>query len=307
MIVKSYKDQVQLVLRVLPEVAKETCFALHGGTAINLFIREMPRLSVDIDLTYVYLEERQLSFQHISMALNQVKSRLERSIPDVVIDHEEADLKLLIAHKGVSIKIEVNQLNRGIWGKVEKMELNDAVQVEYDAYCSINMVPFGLLFGGKICAALDRQHPRDLFDVRYLLANEGMTEDIKIGFLLCLLSSKRPINEILFPRFIDQEKAMKNKFEGMSSVRFTYNMFEQTRADLVSRVHSRISSDDIDFILKFKAIEPDWSVHNFQAFPGVKWKLMNLRKLKSTDPVKYQGQFERLKVNLEEMDKLKLI
>ncbi len=44
-----YKNQVSLLLSALPEVAKESCFALHGGTAINLFIRDMPRLSVDID------------------------------------------------------------------------------------------------------------------------------------------------------------------------------------------------------------------------------------------------------------------
>jgi len=43
---------------VLPEVAKETCFTMHGGTAINLFVRDMPRLSVDIDLTYVLIEDR---------------------------------------------------------------------------------------------------------------------------------------------------------------------------------------------------------------------------------------------------------
>ncbi len=47
----TYRKQVQLLLDVLPEVAKEACFAMHGGTAINLFYRDMPRLSVDIDLT----------------------------------------------------------------------------------------------------------------------------------------------------------------------------------------------------------------------------------------------------------------
>lgn len=56
---QSYKQQVSLLLSVLPEVAKESCFALHGGTAINLFVRDMPRLSVDIDLTYLPLEDRQ--------------------------------------------------------------------------------------------------------------------------------------------------------------------------------------------------------------------------------------------------------
>ena len=48
-----YRRQVQLLIRVLPSIAEEACFALKGGTAINLFVRDMPRLSVDIDLTYL--------------------------------------------------------------------------------------------------------------------------------------------------------------------------------------------------------------------------------------------------------------
>lgn len=54
---KIYKDQVKLLLDVLPLVSKGQCFALHGGTAINLFIRNMPRLSVDIDITYLPIED----------------------------------------------------------------------------------------------------------------------------------------------------------------------------------------------------------------------------------------------------------
>lgn len=55
---EAYKRQVKLLLDVLPEIAKEDCFAMHGGTAINLFLQDMPRLSVDIDLAYVGLEVR---------------------------------------------------------------------------------------------------------------------------------------------------------------------------------------------------------------------------------------------------------
>ena len=58
-----YFKQAQLMLRVIPHVAAETCFALKGGTAINLFLRDMPRLSVDIDLTYLPLEPRPLAVQ----------------------------------------------------------------------------------------------------------------------------------------------------------------------------------------------------------------------------------------------------
>jgi len=72
---KTYRQQVSLLLSVLPEVAKERCFALHGGTAINLFIRNMPRLSVDIDLTYLPIENREPSLKNIAEALQRNKSQ----------------------------------------------------------------------------------------------------------------------------------------------------------------------------------------------------------------------------------------
>jgi hypothetical protein len=54
-----FEAQVALLVRVLPHVATETCFALKGGTAINLFVRDLPRLSVDIDLVYLPIENRE--------------------------------------------------------------------------------------------------------------------------------------------------------------------------------------------------------------------------------------------------------
>ena len=63
---RNYKKQVHLLLSVLPMVAKENCFALHGGTAINLFLNNMPRLSVDIDLTYLPVENRDTSMDNIA-------------------------------------------------------------------------------------------------------------------------------------------------------------------------------------------------------------------------------------------------
>lgn len=62
-----YKSQVALVLDTLPEIAIEENLALHGGTAINLFIRNMPRMSVDIDLTYTEISDRESSFENLSI------------------------------------------------------------------------------------------------------------------------------------------------------------------------------------------------------------------------------------------------
>lgn len=160
-----------LLLQVLPEVSKEKIFALHGGTAINLFIRDMPRMSVDIDLTYIPLEDRDTSLQKIVAGLKSIKVNLDKILPGAVITVKEKTLKLQITTAMAQIRLEVSQINRGILDELVELRLCDKAQQEFDAFCVIKVVPIGQLYGGKICAALDRQHPRDLFDIKYLLEN----------------------------------------------------------------------------------------------------------------------------------------
>ena len=69
---EAYRRQVTLLVRVLPFVAAETCFALKGGTAINLFVRNMPRVSVDIDLTYLPVADRGTSLRAIDAAMKRI-------------------------------------------------------------------------------------------------------------------------------------------------------------------------------------------------------------------------------------------
>jgi hypothetical protein len=76
-----FTEQVRLLVSLLPSVAKQPCFALKGGTAINLFVRDMPRLSVDIDLAYLPLEDRDASLAGIDTALGEITADIERHIP----------------------------------------------------------------------------------------------------------------------------------------------------------------------------------------------------------------------------------
>ncbi|WP_305981785.1 nucleotidyl transferase AbiEii/AbiGii toxin family protein [Roseivirga thermotolerans] len=289
-----YKRQVDLLLQVLPEVAKEDCFALHGGTAINLFVREMPRLSVDIDLTYIPIEDRQTSLENISTALIRIKGNVEKAIPNAFIIHQSADSKLQISNQGAQIKIEVNSINRGVLNTPEKRILCDRAQEEFDAFCEVPVVPFSQLYGGKICAALDRQHPRDIFDIKLLLENEGLTEEIKPGLILTILSSKRPIHELLNPNLLDQRAAMANQFEGMTAELFPYNQYESTRQKLIGAIQQILDDRDKQFLLGFSKGEPDWSIYNFEQFPSVQWKLQNLIRLKEDIPKKHQEQHNAL-------------
>ncbi|WP_422355621.1 nucleotidyl transferase AbiEii/AbiGii toxin family protein [Roseivirga pacifica] len=290
----NYKRQVDLLLQVLPEVAKEDCFALHGGTAINLFVREMPRLSVDIDLTYIPIEDRQTSLENISTALIRIKGKVEKAIPTVSIAHQTANLKLQISNQGAQIKIEVNPINRGILDTPETLTLCDRAQEEFDAFCEVPVVPFSQLYGGKICAALDRQHPRDIFDVKLLLENEGLTEEIKPGLILTILSSKRPIHELLNPHLLDQQTAMTNQFEGMTAEPFSYEQYETTRQELIKAVQQTLDDQDKQFLLSFSNGEPDWNIYDFERFPSIQWKLQNLLMFKRDNLKKYQEQYQAL-------------
>lgn len=179
-----------------------------------------------------------------------------------------------------------------------KMPLSERAQNEFDAFAAIQVVPLGQLYGGKICAALDRQHPRDLFDIKYLLANEGITHEIKQGFMLCLIASDRPMNEIISPNLQDQQSALANQFEGMSAEAFTYAEYETTRAQLIETVHANFTDEDRVFLLSVKNLTPDWSIHDFERFPAIRWKLQNLRRLKETNPQKHLEHYEALKYKL---------
>src|SRR5690554_4793176 len=255
----------------------------------------MLRLSVDIDLTYIPIEDRSTSLTNILKGLKTVADNIRNIIPDSIIDVKEKEFKLIVSVKNVVVKVEVSVMNRGLLGNAETRILCAKAQETFEAFCEISSVSLGQLYGGKICAALDRQHPRDLFDVKYLLQNEGFTKEIKKGFLLMLLCSERPINEMLNPHLLDQQTAFENQFEGMASDDFSYEDYEKTRIELVEIVNQELTQDDKNFLLSFKNLTPNWSNYPFSEFPGVKWKQLNLNKLKNNNPEKHKQLFDKLK------------
>ncbi len=302
MVNTSYNNQVALLISVIPEVAKEDCFALHGGTAINLFHNDMPRLSVDIDLTFVPIEDRKTSLININDALNRIKSSIEKTLKSVKVEHKEETSKLLISTNNAQIKIEVNETKRGLISKSQTRNLCKKAQKMFDAFCAISVVDIGQLYGGKICAALDRQHPRDLFDVKLFLENNTIDRNIMKGFIYSLIGSDRPMHEIINPNLLNQEKAMSSQFEGMSDVGFSYKEFEETRTRLIKEINENFSPTDKQFLLSIKSGEPDWSIYDFENYPSTQWKLMNIQKLIRNNPEKHQQLFEALQINLNSID-----
>lgn len=255
-------------------------------------------MSVDIDLTYVPVEDRATSLANIAIALERIKATIQKTLPNVHVTHRKDISKLQVSAQGADIKLEVNLVGRGTLSAPVEMQLCIKAQEDFDAFCVIPVVPFAQLFGGKICAALDRQHPRDLFDVKYLLENEGFSETVKTGFLLALLCSDRPIQEVLDPNFQNQRLAMDNQFLGMTNKAFSYEEYEAVRVKLVKTIQANLTDSDKAFLLSVKGLMPDWSIYDFSQFPAIAWKLQNLQKLKDNNPIKHLEQYDALKKKL---------
>jgi predicted nucleotidyltransferase component of viral defense system len=284
----------------MPAVAAETCFAIHGGTAINLFITDMNRLSVDIDLTYVPLENRADSLAHINEALLRISEQVKKYIKGIHIIPRLDICKLTCEYHGCQVKIEVNQTKRGIvGGEVLRLPLCEKAQEEFGVELEANIVPLTLLYGGKMAAALSRQHPRDLFDIRYM---KIPLQEAKYGFVFCLLGSDRPLHESFSPHIIDQRQAMEKQFEGMSNIPFTYAEFEETRQTLISQVKELFDKREKEFLINFESGNPDWSrspYKEFELYPSIQWKQKNILKLKHDNPDKLEEEAERLRVALD--------
>ena len=279
----SYKKQVALLIRIMPSVYKIEDFAVHGGTAINLFHKDMLRYSVDIDITYLPLQNREESLRNINFHLQKLKQLIEKTIPGIKVTHKTDVWKLLCVNDGSIVKIEVNGIKRGIIGYVEDKSLCARAQSEFKMGCIARVVSFSQLYGGKIAAALSRQHPRDLFDYKFMSVDSY--DEIKDGLMLALLGSDRPIFESLHPQLIDQSDALQNQFAGMSDQPFSYSDFTAARLDLIENVSKNLSQTDKEFFLSFEQGEPDWTkccAGDLGNYPSVKWKLQNIERLKKT-------------------------
>jgi Domain of unknown function (DUF1814). len=291
-----YKERVQLLLRIVPIISKTDCLAIHGGTAINLFIQNLFRYSVDIDLTYIPIQPRDESLAAIKACLAEVKEKIKKAIPGIVV--QDKPNKLICTYRGAFVKIEVNDVKRGIIGDMITMPLCEAAQELFGVFCEARLVPFSQIYGGKISAALDRQHPRDLFDIKYMFEYIKDFEDIRYGFMYCLLGCDRPILELLSPNLIDQREAMEKQFNGMTNIPFPYEEYENIRNRLVEYINSNLTEKDKRFLISFEAGEPDWDNSDYSAFkeyPSVKWKLLNIDKLKKSNLQKQEQGVEKLK------------
>lgn len=301
-----YKNQVALLLEVLPVLNKFKCFALKGGTAINLFIHNMPRLSVDIDLTYLPVESRDVFLLNIEAELLKMKQLIENLGLTVkaVFMKNSALSKLQVYANNAMIKIEPNFVLRGSVFPCEEKELCEKAQDQFLKYMLIKTLSIADLYGGKICAALDRYHPRDLFDIKLLLEHQGLTEAVRQAFIVYLASSSRPMHELLEPRISEAsqqefENTFKNEFSGMTTTSITHEELKDIRARLPKLLLNSFTENERMFLIHLKSGTPDWSflpINGVESLPGIQWKLQNINKISEE---KKKEQLNKLKKILE--------
>ncbi len=305
-----YFKQVQLILKVMPYIAMEKRFALKGGTAINLFVRDMPRLSIDIDidLAWLPLEPREQTLEKMSSALRVIADVIRTKIPGVTVGESclrgtRRIVRLIVSNPDALIKIEPNLVIRGTVFPYEKRRLCGAAQEMFEMTSTASIASMPDLYAGKLCAALDRQHPRDIFDIKVLLENEGITDKIRTAFVVYLASPvkscfqqghfvafnrashDRPMNELLDPGLVDFRYLFDRQFAGMTMIHVDYEELVEIREKMVYTLNSAMTKDEKDFLLSVKQAEPRWDLMpmtGIDQLPAIQWKLMNIRKMNRT-------------------------
>jgi predicted nucleotidyltransferase component of viral defense system len=281
-----YERQVRLLLRTIPLVGEEDCFALKGGTAINLFVRNLPRLSVDIDLTYLPVAPRKESLGAIHAAMLRIAGRVGKvlkgaQVTKAALAPERAIVKLVVRHDQAQIKIEVTPVLRGCVFAAEVRDVTPAVEDAY-GFAQMRVVSFADLYAGKLVAALDRQHPRDLFDVRELLRNEGIDEALRRAFLVYVMSHNRPMAEVLNPTRKALGAEFTKGFEGMTATPIRLEELERCREEMIEILVGGMSENHRRFLVSFERGEADWALLQLpeaRNLPAIAWRQRNLDDL----------------------------
>lgn len=296
-----YLETVQLLLEVAPLVFRGSPFAMKGGTAINLFHRDMPRLSVDIDLVLMEIcDSRDAALATIEAALDRIAGELESRMRVKVQRRKSGsdfETKLFISRGGVGVKVEVNHVFRQSVYPIVTQRLAPAAEERFSRFVSVPTLDHDELYASKLVAALDRQHPRDLFDVMLLHQNGGITPRIRRAFAVYLAGHNRLINEMLPPRVQDISASFKSEFEGMTREKVTLAQLEETRERLFTELPASLDTAERAFLLSIKRGKPDWEVlglPGLEKLPSLRWKVQNIEALAAGNPDKHKELVDAL-------------
>lgn len=302
---KLYVDTVRLLLATAPHVFRSDSFALKGGTALNLFIRDMPRLSVDIDVVYTdHNPGREEAMKEISEALTASIKQLDAiGIRSEFLRTKAGDEVKILVQRGVSqVKVEVNFVFRGTLLPVQARKLANTARELFTTDLTLPVLAESELYGSKLVAALDRQHPRDFFDVRGLFQSTGLTSEIIECFVCYLAGHNRPIHEVLFSRDLDLTVIYESEFQGMTRDAVSPSELLAVRERLRAELPRALTESQKRFLIGLASGEPDWKLMtcpHLAQMPAIRWKLENLARLQKLNQAKFQLQSEELRRRFE--------
>jgi predicted nucleotidyltransferase component of viral defense system len=296
----TYLTTARLLVEIAPVVFESGAFALKGGTAINLFLRAMPRLSVDLDLVFTdHRPSRTEALTAINEALRTARDRLaDRGLKVQALSAGDmGETRLLVQREAVSVAVEVNTVIRGTVYPTQTMSLSTAASDALLADLELTLLSADEIYGGKLVAAMDRQHPRDLFDVMELFAHGGITPGIRRAFVVYLASHNRTIHEVLFPKPKDIYLAYENSFVGMTTKAVTLDSLLETRECLFRELPAALDANERQFLRTLARAKPDWSlldIAHLEQLPAIRWRLQNLEEFSRRSPARFRALADSL-------------
>jgi len=297
---QEYIDTVRLLIDIAPAVLASPRFAIKGGTALNLFVQDMPRLSVDIDVVFTDpAMSREEALAVIGSDLGQAAAILQARGLSVAIPKKPTgeDLKLFVRNGNIEVKVEVNHVFRGALLPTKTMPLSLAAQDMFTSGLTVPMLDEAELYGSKLVAAMDRQHPRDIFDVMKMYEKFGLAAGFVDCFVAYLAGHNRPVHEVLFSVDAPFDAIYENHFKGMTMGEVSLETLLETRATLKAELPNALTREHKDFLLSLVRAAPEWDLMPFpvlQNLPALKWKLLNLEKLKASKPKMFDRQYALL-------------
>ncbi|WP_137891150.1 nucleotidyl transferase AbiEii/AbiGii toxin family protein [Ramlibacter sp. 2FC] len=293
---KAYADTVRLLLTAAPDVFANDIFAMKGGTAINLFVQDMPRLSVDIDVVYTpWQTPREQALKAISNELDAIAGRLVQLglTTRKVSSKELGDTKLLIENAEAQVKVEVNVVFRGTVLPVERYPLSPKTAGLFSMALELPVLAPAELYGSKLVAAMDRQHPRDLFDVLQMFESGDLSDAAVECFVTYLAGHNRPTHEVLFGNEKDIAHEYHQNFAGMTIEPVGLDALLETRARLREELPQRLTANQRQFLVGLVRAQPDWTLlqcpHAFE-LPALRWKVGNLQTFSQRRPADFKKQ-----------------
>lgn len=303
---KNYLDTVRLLLEVTPTLFRNSLFVLKGGTAINLFVRDMPRLSVDLDVVIAdHTLGRDEVLATVTAELGAVREDLTERLGlrcELGAMAEGPEVKLFVERGRTRIKIEVNHVFRGTVLPPKKRPLVASAQDVFFTDIELPLLQPDELYGSKLVAAMDRQHPRDLFDVLRLFDEGDLPGAVVECFVCYLAGHNRPVHEVLFANAIDIAPTFANEFVGMTRQPVSLDDLLEVRRRLFTELPAALTDRQRAFLLALVKGEPDWSLMEcpyLRDLPAIRWKLENLSRLKRTNPAKFVRQSVELEAKLQ--------